>query len=165
MFGLFNRSAPEWESYLRVDLVQPDGPGGLWFYEVSGRAPDGTTYKELSRKGYDNRLYARKAGEIMAGRVLGDARKRGIVWARLDAAPVPPRTDWRQWMVVSVHQPDGAGGLWFYQLAWKSGDGTINTEIGPEGFQYESAARESGENFAAHLYDRLVANGVVPASA
>jgi len=164
MFGLFNRKPPEWQLYLSVSLVQPEGPGSLWFYEVSGKAPDGTVYRELSRKGYDNRLYARKAGEIMAGRVLGDAKNKGIVWARLDALPIPPRSDWRQWMVVSVNQPQGPKGLWFYQIAWKGADGTVNKEVSSDGFGYESAARETGENIAAHLYDRLVADGVVPAS-
>jgi hypothetical protein len=40
MSGLFNGSAPVWGSYLRVDLVQPDGPvafGSTKFGKGAGR--------------------------------------------------------------------------------------------------------------------------------
>jgi hypothetical protein len=162
---LFSRKPPEWQEYLTVSIAQPEGPGGLWIYIISGKGPDGTVYTDRSRKGYDSKLYAHKGGEIMADRVYKDAIKRGIVWARLDAPPVPARRDWQEWMTVSVRQPAGLGGQWTYEIAWKAGDGTVSREVSEDCYVYESAARETGENLAAHLYDQLVARGVIPGRA
>lgn len=77
--GLFKRKPPEWKDYLVVSVDQPVGPGGLWFYQISGKGPDGNIYKELSGKGYEHIAAARVAGDIRAGRVYRDAIKRGII--------------------------------------------------------------------------------------
>jgi hypothetical protein len=85
-----------------VSLSQPGGEFGLWFYEVAGKDRHGVWTSLRGAKGYEHPMEARMRGEDMAGFAYRDATKRGVVWARLDAAAEPRRVDWREWLVVLV---------------------------------------------------------------
>ncbi len=188
--GLFDRKPPEWKDQISVSLTQPDGAYGLWFYEVAAKDRHGVWTRLRGAKGYKHPMEARISGEIVAKEAYRDAIKRGIEWARLDAAPVPRRVDWPKWFVVSVRQTQPArGGLWSWEIAW-TGDGAVNhepielTDVLAEltwpagsdppkpgapgwpsiqnGYENESAARATGEITAELIYDELVRRGTIP---